>query len=309
MELKYIFYITVNKCNGKFYYGVHRTNPDVFDGYIGDGIYRQSDAREDIAFHRAVRKYGYENFRRTTIKIFPDTDEGRKSAFDLEAIIVNETLLRSKTCYNTAVGGKGGNDITSNKRVYMFALNGNFLRSFINARDACRYLELENETSARSAIKNCCLGKTQSAFGYFWSYKKEFTHVSAVKKVAQYTLKGKFLRYFDSTSEAEEALHINTIKQAILKNYQAGGYQWRYYNGDSSDIAPLVNVFTKNSVLPIIMLDKKGTVIKKYESVTDCVKENPNLTSSQINRVLKGVIKTHKGYIFKYDDSQDKDIV
>lgn len=57
------------------------------------------------------------------------------------------------------------------------------------------------------------------------------------------------------------------------------------------------------------MFDKKGTVIKKYESVTDCVKENPNLTSSQINRVLKGVIKTHKGYIFKYDDSQDKDIV
>jgi hypothetical protein len=40
MELKYIFYITVNTVNGKFYFGVHHTNPDVFDGYIGNGIYR-----------------------------------------------------------------------------------------------------------------------------------------------------------------------------------------------------------------------------------------------------------------------------
>jgi len=40
MELKNIVYITVNLCNSKFYFGVHRTNPEVFDGYIGSGIYR-----------------------------------------------------------------------------------------------------------------------------------------------------------------------------------------------------------------------------------------------------------------------------
>lgn len=138
MELKYIFYITINKCNGKFYYGVHRTNPYVFDGYIGDGIYKQSDAVKNIAFHKAVRKHGYENFIRTTIKVFPDTDEGKKQAFDLETLIVNETLLRSKNCYNTALGGKGGNNVKFNKRIYVFALNGNYLRSFMNARDAAK---------------------------------------------------------------------------------------------------------------------------------------------------------------------------
>ena len=43
MELKYIVYIT----NGKFYIGVHKTNPEVFDNYIGLGIYRQSNATGD----------------------------------------------------------------------------------------------------------------------------------------------------------------------------------------------------------------------------------------------------------------------
>ncbi|MGN0966104.1 MAG: hypothetical protein ACI4OP_00710 [Candidatus Coprovivens sp.] len=40
--MAYIVYITINLCNGKFYIGVHRTNPEVFDGYIGCGIYRES---------------------------------------------------------------------------------------------------------------------------------------------------------------------------------------------------------------------------------------------------------------------------
>ena len=96
MELKYIFYITVNSINGKFYFGVHKTNPQVFDGYIGCGIARQSQATLDIAFHRAVKKYGYDNFKRTTIKIF-DTEE---EAYEFEKLIVTPTLLKSKQCYN-----------------------------------------------------------------------------------------------------------------------------------------------------------------------------------------------------------------
>ena len=65
--MKYIVYITINLCNGYFYIGIHRTNPDVFDGYIGCGIYKQSQATLKTSFHKAVRKYGYNNFRRTTI--------------------------------------------------------------------------------------------------------------------------------------------------------------------------------------------------------------------------------------------------
>lgn len=47
------------------------------------------------------------------------------------------------------------------------------------------------------------------------------------------------------------------------------------------------------------MLDKNGEVIKTYNSVNECAKEN-NLISSQINRVLKNIIHSHKGFKFKY---------
>ena len=36
--MKYIVYQTVNKINNKIYIGVHGTESDTFDGYIGNGI-------------------------------------------------------------------------------------------------------------------------------------------------------------------------------------------------------------------------------------------------------------------------------
>lgn len=303
--MKYIVYITINLCNGKFYIGVHRTNPNTFDGYIGCGIYRASQATKDYVLHKAVRKYGYENFKRTIIKIFPDNEEGRKQAFELEAILVNETLLKSKSTYNTALGGRETENLM--KTVYMFDLNGNYLRSFKSAREAAAYIQPDNQDNARAAIKNNCLGTTSSSYGYFWSYTKEFTYRNErMKEVAQYTINGKFLRTFKSITEAEVALSLNNITQAIYKKGSAGGYQWRYFEGDTSDIPTLVNVKTKNLFLPIIMFDKSGKIIKKFDCVKQCVNEYPELSASQINRVLNKTIKSHKGYTFKY---QDDDIV
>ena len=303
--MKYIVYITINLCNGKFYIGVHRTNPNTFDGYIGCGIYRASQATKDYILHKAVRKYGYENFKRTIIKIFPDNEEGRKQAFELEAILVNETLLKSKSTYNTALGGRETENLM--KTVYMFDLNGNYLRSFKSAREAAAYIQPDNQDNARAAIKNNCLGTTLSSYGYFWSYTKEFTYRNErMKEVAQYTINGKFLRTFKSIIEAEVALSLNDIAQAIYKKGSAGGYQWRYFEGDASDIPTLVNVKTKNLFLPIIMFDKSGKIIKKFDCVKQCVNEYPELSASKINRVLNKTIKSHKGYTFKY---QDDDIV
>ena len=304
---KYIVYLTINLCNGKFYIGVHRTNPEVFDGYRGNSIYRQSQATEDYAFHRAVRKYGYENFQRNTLAIFPDTKQGMEDAFALEGILVNENTLKNKNCYNTALGGRESRCENLMKTIYQFDLNGNFLRSFKCARDAALFISPDNQDNIRTAIKNNCLGITSSSYGYYWSYKKKFIQNNKIiKPVAQYTISGKFLRTYRSIAEAEVQLSLNSISQAIIKKGSAGGYQWRYFEGDNSDIATLINVKTKNETLPIIMYSKQGSLIKQFDSVKQCTLEYPELSASQINRVLNHTIKSHKGFIFKY---KDKDIV
>ena len=45
--MKYIVYKTTNLINNKIYVGVHRTNPDIFDGY--KGCVKWSTVCEDIA--------------------------------------------------------------------------------------------------------------------------------------------------------------------------------------------------------------------------------------------------------------------
>nr|DAE19930.1 MAG TPA: intron associated endonuclease [CrAss-like virus sp. ctYsL76] len=299
MELKYIVYVTVNLCNGKLYFGVHRTNPNVFDGYIGCGIYRQSNATQKYPLHTAVRKYGYDNFKRTIIQIFPDTDEGKKQAYNLETQIVNTTLLRSKNVYNSKIGGEGGNN-TEPKRIYKYSLSGEFLQSYKNINDAA--LSVINNGDIYNIVKsirNNCLGYSSSAYNFFWGYKKEFTYRSNKVKVAQYTISGKFIRYYDSITEAEEKLQINTIKQAINKKCLSGGFQWRVYDCSDKDIDSYYTNTIKNDNTKIVMLDNNGNFIKEYRSINECAKEN-NLKSSQINRVLRNIIRSHKGFKFKY---------
>nr|DAU84760.1 MAG TPA: intron associated endonuclease [Caudoviricetes sp.] len=252
MELKYIVYLTINLCNGKFYIGVHKTNPNVFDGYIGCGVYRQSNASKKQAFHSAVRKYGYDKFKRTTLRIFPDTEEGKKAAYNLEKELVTSTVLKSKNCYNECV-----ESLDSISPKYM--------------------------TSTAKELNN-----------------------DRLKPVAQYTLSGKFIRHFESMSEACTLLQCNTIYQAIINHYQAVGYQWRYFSGDCSDIEPLLKNKTVYQKSPIIMYDKKGIKIAEYKDSKDCVNHNPNLRTNSINKVLKGVLRSHKRFVFKY---KDEDIV
>lgn len=297
--LKYIVYITINLRNGKMYVGVHLTNPNVFDGYIGCGVSRKGDAKKDYPFHKAVRKHGYENFKRTTIAEFPYTEAGRSSAYALEAEIVTQTFIKSKTVYNVKVGGLSSVPEEDYKKVYMFGTNGNYLRSFKSVRKAAEFINNGDVCSTLKAIRNCCLGITSSSYGYVWSYKKEFSYENKKKrKVAQYTISGKFLKYYDSITSAELELSINCIHQAIVKKTSAGGFQWRYYDDNSSDIEPLMNYYTKYTKLPIIMYNDSES--HEYESVKQCVEQNPNLKSTQINRVLKNIIKTHMGWKFKF---------
>lgn len=86
------FYKIINNLNGHFYYGVHNTN-DLNDGYMGSGT----------RLRYAYKKYGIENFTKEILKFF-DTS---KEAFEYEAEVVNEDLIKDNNCYNIKQGGEG----------------------------------------------------------------------------------------------------------------------------------------------------------------------------------------------------------
>lgn len=293
MEIKYIVYITVNLCNGKFYFGYHKTNPEVFDGYIGLGIYRQNQATEDYSFHRAVRKYGYENFKRTTLRIF-DTE---KEAIDFEAALVTDTVIKSGNCYNIQKGGFGGTGYTA-KKVYQFALNGNFIKVWNSVKEAEMTLNLTH-------VSAVCRGERDSAGGFYWSYEKKFNYVpyDNSRKIAQYTPSGKFVRTWNSCKEAERELGIFNIHKAISLQRLCGEYQWRDFKGDTSDIP----AFVKKARLrddfkrEINQYDKDGNFIKTWKDIDEL--EIAGFKKHAVREVLKGRQKTTQGYTFKLKDN------
>ena len=241
MEYKYIVYITINLCNGKFYIGVHKTiDPNIFDNYIGNGIYSDSDARylqkklstkgKKVPFVTAVVKYGYKNFKRTVIKVFNTEQE----AYNFEKELVNETLLKSKQCYNVAIGGKIAHNIIETK-VYKFALNGNYLRSYKSVQEAADDVHVD-----QANIFAVLRGDQLQSGGFYWNTEKKFNmrNQRVKKPVAQYTLNNTLLNVFDSITEAANTFHTTTsaICRAIKTNGTASKYKWAYFKEKDDDI-------------------------------------------------------------------------
>ena len=99
--MEYIVYETTNLVNNKFYIGVHKTeDSNVFDGYIGCGVYMQhpsSYMNPKTPFQFAVKKYGIKNFKRKILKVFDNVDDALK----LEAKLVDINFIkRNKFCNN-----------------------------------------------------------------------------------------------------------------------------------------------------------------------------------------------------------------
>ena len=88
----YYLYKITNTLNNKIYIGVHQTS-DLNDGYFGSGL----------NLHRAIKKYGKENFVKEIIEHFND----KESMLFREKQVVNADFVSLDTTYNIVEGGHG----------------------------------------------------------------------------------------------------------------------------------------------------------------------------------------------------------
>lgn len=89
--MKYTVYKTINKINGKFYIGMHRTN-NPYDSYMGSGSRLKS----------AIKKYGKHNFEKEVLFIFDNEYE----MLEKEKQLINEIIFNENS-YNILNGNIG----------------------------------------------------------------------------------------------------------------------------------------------------------------------------------------------------------
>jgi hypothetical protein len=91
MTIFYFIYKITNLLNNKYYIGRHATT-NINDKYMGSGV----------GIKNAIKKYGVDNFSKEIIAFANSAEE----LWELESIIVDETVVHDKMSYNNAFGGK-----------------------------------------------------------------------------------------------------------------------------------------------------------------------------------------------------------
>lgn len=211
-NLKYIVYCTTNLVNNKIYIGVHETvDPNVFDSYIGNGVYINKPStyeKCETHFQRAVKKYGVKNFKRVIIKVFDDEDE----AYFLEEDIVNEEFLKRSDVYNMVPGGRCGNAGLNSIPVFQYSETGEFIKEYKSILAASLLIQRDPKSLHRA------LHDKHKCAGYFWTKKKyDKLNLSLMYNyegpntipVFQYSLTGEYECCYNSIRDAAKVLEVN----------------------------------------------------------------------------------------------------
>lgn len=293
--MNYIVYKTTNKINGKYYVGVHRTNPDIFDGYIGCGVSKKDKKKKVLkGFPKAVQKYGYENFIRETLFIFPDTEEGKQDAYKKESEIVTTEFIKDPRTYNISRGGFGPL-YPHEREISQYTLDGVFIRTWFSIKEAEDALGL-------TSILQCCTLKSKYCGDWQWRYTSDnLDKLDPVRKrektVYQFDLSGNLLKVwksgaeaskqFDNPASAKSAIH----QVCVGKHRHAFGYFFSYKNK-----------FTYTEKIwgtAIGKYELDGTFICSYQDVNEAANA-VGVMPNNIHRAIEGYQKTCKNYRWRF---------
>lgn len=125
--MSYIIFLTVNTKRDKTFLGLHETkNPDIFDGYLGDGIWINQPSTfmyPKTPLQCAVKKYGTSSFKRYTL-LTTNSRDYAEEAFNKIMFYTNNFW------YNRGFGYFD--------KIYQFDLKGNLQKEW-SMYDACNF--------------------------------------------------------------------------------------------------------------------------------------------------------------------------
>lgn len=141
------------------------------------------------------------------------------------------STLQNYKNYSNKESVKRGH-ISQEHRVCQYDLNGNYIQTFDTVADAARQMGVH-----RKAISSCCKRDRPSCKNFLWRYEGDeppIDYVHELKKrrqIKQYDLNEKFIKIFNSISDAAKTLGISRSAVGNCcsgRTKSAGGYIWKY---------------------------------------------------------------------------------
>ena len=308
MKKQYIIYKCTCKINGKMYIGKtynfeKRKREHICD--MGNGL----------PFHKALSKYGLENFEWEIID-HAKTDEEIKSK-EVYWIKKLNTCIHSKKAngYNITVGGEGGVSWNS-KPIVMFDLNGNYIDEFVSGTCAAVLMDMDRKSIQRAADL-----KFSRSGDYQWRYKDEWDgknigkykkpEVTSNKKVVQLDLDGKYIATYNSL---EEASKITATRRTSISGCVTGAtktankFVWVYEDEYDKNKDYSYKGFQMGEGIVQLTLDYE--FIQHFNNCLYAAEsiglENPIKQYKVIHKALTSNTHQYRGYRWlKYEDYQN----
>ena len=191
--------------------------------------------------------------------------------------------------------------------ILQFDLEANLLAEWDYIQLAAESLELDSKN-----ISACLHGKTGQCGGYQWKFKDDpqivgrYQEYDGRRKINQYDLDGHYIDTWDSIIDIYLALGINTsgiIKCCQFKRKKAGEYQWRYFEGNTSDISVHKRIDQSGSKSPtahrVFQFDLYGSLIREWGSIIEAARTY-GLQSANIAKNCNGERKHCGEYIWSF---------
>ena len=292
---KYIVYKTTNTVNNKIYIGVHLEDTNKPNKYIGCGIYNNT-SKCQTHFQNAVKKYGYDKFKREILFEYPDTEEGMEQAYAKEAELVNEKFIKRPDVYNMQVGGKLTTFENRKKKISQYSIAGKFIKSFNSIEEAKQETGLYTIAAAVLGISKYC-GEFQ------WKeYDPTESDIDPItikeKPVYQFDLQGNFLKVWKSASLASQIFENSKAARSAIYNVchkitrQAYGYYWSFKRSFEYN--------EYNQCKAVACYNDEGKFITSYSSLKEAATAIGLKDGSAISNCIRGKSKHAKGLRWRF---------
>ncbi|WP_180228722.1 NUMOD3 domain-containing DNA-binding protein [Bacillus thuringiensis] len=327
LKEKNVIYKCTNLLNGKIYVGLTtQTLKERVSRHKRDHV-DENNPRFNIVFYRALRKYGWKNFKWKVI----DFADSLESLCEKEQYWINHyrTFIHfgDSNGYNMTLGGEG------TKGLQLFGEDNGFYgkRHTDEARKliSSNHADISGENNpmygkkqskeTREKIRQKALGRerTDETNEKVRIFFEKYGHPSN-RPIVQLTKNGEFVAEFKSIKEGSVKgfqsdsahTHISSCCNGSLK--QAYGYKWMYKEDYEKEIAKngkISPVQYKRPKLAVVQITKDGEFVAEHKTAMLGAKAVGKDATGNIHSCCKGKHPSAYGYKWMYKEDYEEMVV